>query len=78
MSIPCKLCSSHSPDAPLRMNTTEAAAYCGIAESTLRTWRHTHNGPRSFTLGVKVLYDRADLDDWLAAEKARTSRGGAA
>lgn len=59
------------------MNTREAAEYLGVAESTLRTWRHTHTGPQSYRLGVKVLYDRADLDDWLAAEKASTVRGGA-
>ncbi len=71
----CGLCA-HSQDAPLRMTTLEAAEYCGVAESTLRTWRHTDKGPRSFKLGVKVLYDRADLDAWLAAEKAKSMRGG--
>ena len=69
--------SCRAQDAPLRMTTRQAAVYLGVAESTLRTWRHTHTGPTSFALGSKVLYDRADLDDWLTVEKAKTVRGGA-
>ncbi|WP_199189868.1 hypothetical protein [Mycobacterium sp. ENV421] len=30
----------------------------------------------SFTVGTKVLYDRVDLDNWVAAEKAKSVRGG--
>jgi excisionase family DNA binding protein len=71
----CTTCSAQ--DAPPRMTTAEASKYLGVAESTLRTWRHTCTGPTSFTLGTKVLYDRADLDVWLAAEKAKTVRGAA-
>lgn len=69
-------CTCTEQDAPPRMTTAQASKYLGIAASTLRTWRHNHFGPTSFTLGVKVLYERADLDAWLAAEKAKTERGG--
>ncbi|WP_270720528.1 helix-turn-helix domain-containing protein [Mycolicibacterium sp. BiH015] len=58
------------------MTTAEAATYLAVAESTLRTWRHTDVGPTSFTLGTKVLYDRTDLDHWLADQKAKSVRGG--
>lgn len=69
-------CTCIAQDAPLRMTTAQAAEYLGIAQSTLRTWRHARLGPTSFTLGTKVLYDRTDLDAWVAAEKAKTVRGG--
>ncbi|WP_225593533.1 helix-turn-helix domain-containing protein [Mycolicibacterium fortuitum] len=72
----CTTCSAQ--DVPLRMTTAEASQYVGVAQSTLRTWRHNRIGPASFTLGGKVIYDRTDLDDWLAAEKAKSVRGGAA
>lgn len=70
--------SCRTQDAPLRMTTAEASRYVGVAQSTLRTWRHNQTGPASFALGGKVVYDRTDLDDWLAAEKAKSVRGGAA
>lgn len=73
----CPHCHHTSAEQPARMNTATAAEYCGLAASTLRTWRHTGKGPRSYSLGTKVIYDRADLDDWLTSERAASVRGGA-
>lgn len=67
---------SNRHDPPQRLTTAEAAAYTGVADSTLRTWRHVDKGPRSYALLGKVLYDLQDLDAWIAAEKAKTVRGG--
>ena len=69
--------SADTSALPARMNTATAAEYCGLAESTLRTWRHIHKGPTSYSLGTKVIYDRADLDAWLTSERAASVRGGA-
>jgi predicted DNA-binding transcriptional regulator AlpA len=58
------------------LKTTELAEQFGIPHSTLRWWRHRGEGPRSFKLGRTVFYDSADVAAWVAAEKARTERGG--
>lgn len=63
------------PDRPL--TTAEVSALLGVPPETLRYWRHLNKGPQSYRIGDKrVVYDRADLDDWLAAQKAATLRGG--
>jgi hypothetical protein len=64
------------PLPPIRLSTAQAAEYTGLAESTLRYYRHAGTGPASYTVGSKVFYDVSDLADWLAAQKAATLRGG--
>ncbi|MDX1873995.1 helix-turn-helix domain-containing protein [Mycolicibacterium sp. 120266] len=59
-----------------RLNTADAARYLGKPVATLRWWRHMDLGPRSYALGRSVVYDKADLDAWLADQKAATVRGG--
>lgn len=54
----------------------------GIDESTLATWRWqtAHGlprGPESFRLHGVVLYDSADVEAWIAEQRAK-SQGGAA
>lgn len=61
---------------PTRLSTTEASNYTGIPASTLRYWRHNHTGPASYSIGARVVYDLADLDAWIAEQKAATVRGG--
>ena len=70
----CSHCSHDDP--PDRMTTGEAARYTGVAESTLRYYRHADIGPASYAIRSKVMYDRADLDAWIAQQKAATVRGG--
>lgn len=51
------------------LSTAEAAKCLGMAEPTLRLWRHKGIGPRSFKMGGhRVLYRRADLDEWVEAQ----------
>ncbi|MGV1005967.1 MAG: helix-turn-helix transcriptional regulator [Candidatus Nanopelagicales bacterium] len=64
------------PLPPPRLSTAGAAEFTGLAESTLRYYRHAGIGPASYTVGSKVFYDLSDLTDWLAAQKAATLRGG--
>lgn len=59
-----------------RLSTAQAAKYTGLAESTLRYYRHAGTGPASYSVGSKIFYDLFDLDDWLAAQKAASLRGG--
>ena len=59
-----------------RLSTAQAAKFTGLAESTLRYYRHAGIGPASYSVGAKVFYDLPDLTDWLAAEKAASLRGG--
>lgn len=69
--------STHSVTRTL-MTVDEAAEILRRTPGTLRWWRHAGQGPRSFTLGRRVYYDRADLLTWIEAEAQRTARGGTA
>jgi hypothetical protein len=60
-----------------RLLTPQAADYVSLPVSTLRYYRHIGKGPASYVLGRQIYYDVADLDSWLAAQKAATVRGGA-
>lgn len=40
----------------------EVAALLDIPAGTLRYWRHMHQGPRTFHIGRKTLYDRMDVE----------------
>lgn len=35
-----------------------------VTEATLRNWRCARRGPRHITVGRRVLYSRAAIDDW--------------
>lgn len=58
------------------MTVDEVASYTGIAAATLRYYRSARRGPRSYKLGRRVVYDPADVDAWVAQQKAATSAGG--
>jgi excisionase family DNA binding protein len=51
------------------LDITQAAAYLNLPIGTLRKWRSQRRGPTSMKLGRRVLYDRADLDQWIAEQK---------
>jgi predicted DNA-binding transcriptional regulator AlpA len=55
--------------------TVEAAArYAGLSASTLNKLRVYGGGPSYLKLGRRVVYDRNDLDAWLAGmRRASTS-----
>ncbi len=52
-----------------RLRTADAAAYCGLGKSTLDKLRLTGGGPAYSKLNSVVVYDMADLDAWIAANK---------
>jgi predicted DNA-binding transcriptional regulator AlpA len=42
-----------------------AAALCGVSSRTLERHMKEDHGPRPTRIGVRVLYDRTDVLDWL-------------
>ena len=55
--------------SPATMNIVQAAAYIGIAKSTLYTWRTRRPGfgPRAVKAGGALRYRLSDLDAWIEA-----------
>lgn len=49
-----------------KMRAPDAAQYLQLSASTLAKMRMTGAGPRYAKAGRTVLYDRLDLDAWLA------------
>lgn len=61
------------------LSTKQVHEDYGIAEGTLRYWRHTDQGPASFRIGGKrVVYRRSAVEEWIAAQEAVSTRGGVA
>jgi hypothetical protein len=61
-----------------RVKIEGASAFTGVPVGTLRFWRATNQGPRSYVIGRRLWYDVEDLRDWLDGQKAASVRGGAA
>lgn len=55
----------------------DAAKHLGLAASTLAKLRCVGGSPSFLKLGRRVLYDRADLDNWLAARRAKSTSDAA-
>lgn len=56
------------------LSTKETSELLNIPVGTLRWWRHTGEGPRSFKLGAKtVRYRRSDVEAWLTEQYERAS-----
>ena len=47
------------------LTVAEVANWLGVAEGTLRYWRHVHRGPQSLTVGGAVRYRPSDVEAWL-------------
>lgn len=55
------------------LNTNAAAEYCGSSASTFEKLRLTGGGPVYSKIGRRVVYRVADLDEWLAANRRRST-----
>ena len=51
----------------------EAAEYCALGFSTLAKLRLFGGGPAFSKVGAKVLYNRHDLDAWLASKRVAST-----
>lgn len=60
---------------PELLTITEAAELLRAPVATLRYWRHLGTGPRSFRLGRRVLYRRADLHAWIEERRDQSGPG---
>ena len=63
--------ADHEPEL---LTITEAAEVLRAPVATLRYWRHLDRGPKSFRLGRRVLYSRADLRTWIDAQADQAPR----
>ncbi len=63
------------PSLPPRLRLKAAAEYVGLSPKSLgdRGWRRRHGIP-CLKIGRAVVFDRADLDRWLAKHKERLPR----
>jgi predicted DNA-binding transcriptional regulator AlpA len=65
---------SHQISNARQMLRTESAAlYTGISTSTLNKMRLTGDGPEYIKLGRTVVYDAKSLDDWLDANRRKST-----
>lgn len=55
------------------LRTKDAATYIGVAKSTLEKLRLTGGGPVFAKLGRTVVYERADLDGWVASRRCQST-----
>lgn len=57
------------------MTTAEVAEFLRTSPESVRWWRHVGKGPASFKAGRRVLYERADVEQWIRDRRnaARTA-----
>jgi predicted DNA-binding transcriptional regulator AlpA len=60
------------------LGTKAVSAWTGIPEETLRYFRHRNEGPPSFKLGRRVVYDPAEVQKWIDSQRATTLSGAGA
>ena len=59
---------------PIRMSVTEAAAYTGLAASTLNKKRMDGSGPCFIKLSARrVAYDATDIDKWIESRRRQST-----
>lgn len=60
-------------DARKVLRTDGAALHVGLSVSTLEKLRLTGDGPEYIKLGRTVVYSPSDLDDWLHANRRKST-----
>ena len=61
-----------SSNQAINLDVIGAARFTGIPVGTLRFYRSTNQGPRSYLIGNRLRYDVADLQAWMDVQKDRT------
>jgi predicted DNA-binding transcriptional regulator AlpA len=72
---------SQAPEGPIHlMNTERLSIYLGLSVPTLERLRGTGEGPPFLKLGngrtSRVMYDRRDVDVWLASKRRNSTADG--
>jgi predicted DNA-binding transcriptional regulator AlpA len=62
---PAAVPSDDKSKTRLNLNLEEAAIYCRIGPSLLRTQLRNGTGPRRIKIGRRVVFRCVDLDEWL-------------
>jgi hypothetical protein len=52
------------------MTRAEVAEMCRQSVETVRYWAYAGKGPKSFRVGKRALYRRADVEKWLREQYA--------
>ena len=59
------------------LDTKQVEELTGIPAATLRYYRSTNQGPKSFKLGSRaVRYKQEDVEAWIEQQYESTARGG--
>ena len=58
------------------LDTREAAQYLGLSNRTLDRYRMTGEGPVFHKFGTRIRYAQADLEEWAAARRMRSTSDG--
>jgi hypothetical protein len=56
------------------MDEGQCAASLGLAPITLARWRMLDKGPPYATIGRRILYNRASVKAWVAAQELQVER----
>ncbi|NYH95421.1 helix-turn-helix transcriptional regulator [Novosphingobium marinum] len=67
-----------SPFGNSLANEVQTAEALDVAPNTLAKWRITGEGPPFLKIGRSVRYDPADVQQWLASRKVRSTSERAA
>ena len=62
-----------APEGKRMLIAEDAAQYLGLATQTLAKMRWSGESPPFFKVGRRVLYEREELDAWLAQRKRRST-----
>lgn len=63
---------------PEYLDSVDLERLTGTAASTWRYWAHIGTGPRSFKLGRRRVWRKAEVLRWLAEQEAATVTAGGA
>jgi hypothetical protein len=68
-SVTVSAAPAEQPIVPRYLSPKNASRYTGIAVKTLESLRRSGFGPSFSVAGRSILYDRLDLDSYLAARR---------
>jgi excisionase family DNA binding protein len=51
------------------LSIPELAAYLGVPIATIYQWRHHHNGPTGYRIGLHVRYRASEIEHWLDKQR---------
>ena len=66
-AAPTRASREPTPLEPALLTAVQAASYLGLSRSAIFEMRASQFVPHSISIGGKVLWRRAELDDWIVA-----------